>query len=226
MPKIYCVEDDEGIRELVIYALENNGFQAEGFEEGTQFLAKVKESIPDLVILDIMLPGENGWKILEILKDDSKLKDIPVIMLTAKSAEYDKVRGLNMGADDYITKPFGVMELISRVRAVLRRTNPSTSISLLSLNGVEMDYDKRRVTKDGELINLTYKEFELLYYLLKNQDIVLSREALMNHIWGYDFEGETRTVDVHIANIRQKLGSKGEIIQTIRNVGYKAGSLS
>jgi two-component system alkaline phosphatase synthesis response regulator PhoP len=226
MPKIYCVEDDEGIRELVIYALENNGFQAEGFEEGTQFLAKVKESIPDLVILDIMLPGENGWKILEILKDDSKLKDIPVIMLTAKSAEYDKVRGLNMGADDYITKPFGVMELISRVRAVLRRTNPSTSISMLSLNGVEMDYDKRRVTKDGELINLTYKEFELLYYLLKNQDIVLSREALMNHIWGYDFEGETRTVDVHIANIRQKLGSKGEIIQTIRNVGYKAGSLS
>lgn len=226
MPKIYCVEDDEGIRELVIYALENNGFQAEGFEEGTQFLAKVKESIPDLVILDIMLPGENGWKILEILKDDSKLKDIPVIMLTAKSAEYDKVRGLNMGADDYITKPFGVMELISRVRAVLRRTNPSTSISMLSLNGVEMDYDKRRVTKEGELINLTYKEFELLYYLLKNQDIVLSREALMNHIWGYDFEGETRTVDVHIANIRQKLGSKGEIIQTIRNVGYKAGSLS
>lgn len=226
MPKIYCVEDDEGIRELVIYALENNGFQAQGFEDGAQFLAKVKESIPDLVILDIMLPGENGWKILEILKDDSKLKDIPVIMLTAKSAEYDKVRGLNMGADDYISKPFGVMELISRVRAVLRRTNPSTSISRLSLNGVEMDYDKRRVTNDGELINLTYKEFELLYYLLKNQDIVLSREALMNHIWGYDFEGETRTVDVHIANIRQKLGSKGEIIQTIRNVGYKAGSLS
>lgn len=226
MPKIYCVEDDEGIRELVIYALENNGFQAQGFEEGSQFFAKVKESVPDLVILDIMLPGENGWKLLEKLKGDSKLKDIPVIMLTAKSAEYDKVRGLNMGADDYITKPFGVMELISRVRAVLRRTNPLTSIGMLSLNGVEMDYDKRRVTNDGEPINLTYKEFELLYYLLKNQDIVLSREALMNHIWGYDFEGETRTVDVHIANIRQKLGSKGEIIQTIRNVGYKAGSLS
>lgn len=226
MSKVYCVEDDESIRQLIVYALKNDGFEAEGFEDGNKFFSKVQSSMPDLILLDIMLPGEDGLKILEKLKADSTLKDIPIIMLTAKTSEFDKVKGLDMGADDYISKPFGVMELISRVKAVLRRTNAPSPSNILSLNDISIDYEKRIITAEGKTIDLTYKEFELLYYLLKNQDIVLTREILMNQIWGFDFEGGTRTVDVHIATLRQKLGEKGKLIQTIRNVGYKVGNIS
>lgn len=225
MSRVYCVEDDESIRELIVYALESSGYEAEGFESGDKLFSKVHDSIPDLILLDIMLPGDNGLEILEKLKADSKLKDISVIMLTAKTTEFDKVKGLDMGADDYIAKPFGVMELISRVKAVLRRTNPSPTNSDLTFDDISVDYEKRIVTVDDRLVKLTYKEFELLYYLLENQGIVLRREMLMNRVWGFDFEGETRTVDVHIATLRQKLGRKGELIQTVRNVGYTLGSL-
>lgn len=226
MSKVYCVEDDESIRQLIVYALKNDGFEAEGFEDGNKFLSKVHSLMPDLILLDIMLPGEDGLEILEKLKTDSTLKDIPVIMLTAKTSEFDKVKGLDMGADDYISKPFGVMELISRVKAVLRRTSIPSPSNVLSLDDISIDYEKRIITTEGKTIDLTYKEFELLYYLLKNQDIVLTREMIMNQIWGFDFEGETRTVDVHIATLRQKLGEKGKLIQTIRNVGYKVGNIS
>lgn len=226
MSKVYCVEDDESIRQLIVYALKNGGFEAVGFEDGNKFLSKVHNFMPDLILLDIMLPGENGLKILEKLKTDSTLKEIPVIMLTAKTSEFDKVKGLDMGADDYISKPFGIMELISRVKAVLRRTSIPSSSNVLSLDDISIDYEKRTITTEGKTIDLTYKEFELLYYLLKNQDIVLTREMIMNQIWGFNFEGETRTVDVHIATLRQKLGEKGKLIQTIRNVGYKVGNIS
>lgn len=226
MSKVYCVEDDESIRQLIVYALKNDGFEAEGFEDGNKFLSKVHSFMPDLILLDIMLPGEDGLEILEKLKTDSTLKDIPVIMLTAKTSEFDKVKGLDMGADDYISKPFGVMELISRVKAVLRRTSIPSPSNVLSLDDISIDYEKRIIKTEGKTIDLTYKEFELLYYLLKNQDIVLTREMIMNQIWGFDFEGETRTVDVHIATLRQKLGEKGKLIQTIRNVGYKVGNIS
>lgn len=226
MFKVYCVEDDESIRQLIVYALGNDGFEAEGFEDGGEFFSRVYTYPPDLILLDIMLPGEDGLKILEKLKFDPSLKDIPVIMITAKSSEFDKVKGLDMGADDYISKPFGVMELISRIKAVLRRTDISSPSNNLSFAGISIDYEKRRVKTDEKIINLTYKEFELLYFLLKNQDIVLTREMLMNQVWGFDFEGETRTVDVHIATLRQKLGDSGKLIQTIRNVGYKVGEIS
>jgi two-component system alkaline phosphatase synthesis response regulator PhoP len=225
MLKVYCVEDDESIRQLIVYALENGGFKAEGFEDGDKFFSKTYDYIPDLILLDIMLPGQDGLKILKRLKYEPTLKHIPIIMITAKSSEFDKVKALDMGADDYISKPFGVMELISRVKAVLRRTTPSTPSNNLSFSSINIDYEKRRVSVDEQIINLTYKEFELLYFLLKNQDIVLTREMLMNQVWGFDFEGETRTVDVHIATLRQKLGKEGKLIQTIRNVGYKVGSI-
>ena len=227
MSKIYCVEDDESIRQLIVYALSNSGYEAEGFDSGDDFFSKIHKSIPDLIILDIMLAGEDGLEILEKLKSSPKLKDIPVIMLTAKTTEFDKVKGLDMGADDYMTKPFGVMELISRVKSVLRRSNRSSysTSNSLSFNGIDILYEKRIARVEEEIIPLTYKEFELLYYLLKNQDIVLTREMLMNQVWGFDFEGESRTVDVHIATLRQKLGEKGKLIQTIRNVGYRLGAM-
>lgn len=224
MLKIYCVEDDENIRQLIVYALDNAGFAAEGFESGDDFFAKVYNASPDLILLDIMLPGNSGLKILEQIKCDPVLNKLPIIMVTAKTSEFDKVQGLDMGADDYISKPFGVMELISRVKAVLRRTNTSSSNNI-SFSGISIDYEKRQVSVDGKTVDLTYKQFELLYLLLKNQDIVLTREVLMNQVWGFDFAGETRTVDVHIASLRQKLGDKGKLIQTIRNVGYKVGLL-
>lgn len=221
MVKIYCVEDDESIRQLIVYALENAGFLAQGFEEGEEFFRKTREEIPDLILLDIMLPGQDGLEILGKLRSHPDLKDLPVIMLTAKSSEYDKVRGLDMGADDYIAKPFGVMELISRVKAVLRRSQPRSASERLSLGGINLDYGKRELSVQGEKIDLTYKEFELLYILMKNKDLVLTRKTLMNQVWGFDFEGETRTIDVHIASLRQKLGDESKRIETIRNVGYK-----
>lgn len=225
MFKVYCVEDDESIRELIVYALNNAEFQAEGFHSGDEFFAKAYDSSPDIILLDIMLPGEDGLKILEKLKSDFKLKDIPVIMLTAKTSEFDKVRGLDMGADDYIGKPFGVMELISRVKAVLRRTKTTSISDTIEFNHISMNYENRSIRIRGELVNLTYKEFELLYFLLKNREIVLTRETIIDRVWGFDFEGETRTVDVHIATLRQKLGEEGKLIKTIRNVGYKVENI-
>lgn len=225
MPNIYCVEDDKNIRELIVYALNNSDFNAIGFENAEQLYLAIDKSIPDLILLDIMLPGEDGLDILKQLKSQSITEYIPVIMITAKTSEYDKVIGLDMGADDYITKPFGVMELISRVKALLRRVNRDKSTNIISLNNITLNYDKRLVIVDDSPIQLTYKEFELLYYLLKNQNIVLSRDNILNAIWGFDFEGETRTVDVHIGVLRQKLGKSGQLIQTIRNVGYKIGGI-
>lgn len=225
MPKIFCIEDDESIRELIVYALNSSGFEGYGFESGEEFFLEVNKSIPNLILLDIMLPGDDGLTILSKLKKNHNTKDIPIIMLTAKTSEYDRVKGLDMGADDYISKPFGVMELISRVKAVLRRTGQVSSNNILSFDGIEIDYEKRTLRINNEIVRLTYKEFELLYYLLKNENIVLTREMIMNEVWGFDFEGETRTVDVHIGTLRQKLGESGKLIQTIRNVGYKVGDI-
>lgn len=225
MSRIYCVEDDESIRELIVYALNSSGYKGSGFESGEDFYFQLEKSLPDLILLDIMLPGEDGLTILKKIKKNSNTKDIPVILLTAKTTEYDIVKGLEMGADDYISKPFGVMELMSRIKAVLRRINPSNPNDIISLDSITIDYEKRIVKIDDEVVKLTYKEFELIYYLLKNQNIVLTREMIMNEVWGFDFEGETRTVDVHIGTLRQKLGESGKLIQTIRNVGYKVGDI-
>ena len=221
---IYCVEDDDNIRELVVYTLESTGLEAKGFAEGRSFLEALAFDTPELVLLDIMLPGEDGMQILRRLKSSSKTKDIPVIMVTAKGTEYDKVIGLDSGADDYVTKPFGMMELVSRIKAVLRRTGRiKTDTSELEINGVKIDLKKHEVTADGKTIVLTLKEFELLEKLMKNQNIVLTRDQLLTDIWGYDFDGETRTVDVHIRTLRQKLGEYGSMIETIRGVGYRIG---
>ena len=225
MPKIFCIEDDESIRELIVYALNSSGFEGYGFGKGEDFFLEINNVLPNLILLDIMLPGDDGLTILNKLKKNHSTKSIPVIMLTAKDSEYDRVKGLDMGADDYISKPFGVMELISRVKAVLRRTGQVTTTDTLTFEGIEMDYEKRILKINNEIVKLTYKEFELLYYLLKNQNIVLTREMMMNEVWGFDFEGETRTVDVHIGTLRQKLGESGKLIQTIRNVGYKVGDI-
>ncbi|GMG98006.1 response regulator transcription factor [Tepidimicrobium xylanilyticum] len=219
MPLIYCIEDDESIRELVVYALKNNGFEAVGFESGEGLF---NHPLPDLIILDIMLPGDDGYVLLKKLRSNFKTSDIPVIMLTAKTSEYDKVKSLDMGADDYIEKPFGIMELISRVKAVMRRTSRDRN-NKLNFNEISINYGKRLVTVNGKEISLTHKEFELLTYLMKNQGLVLSRNQIMNQVWGFDFEGETRTIDVHIRTLRLKLGDAGKYIQTIRNVGYKLG---
>lgn len=220
MPLIYCVEDDEDIRELVIYALKNNGFEAKGFEDGKELFDAPS---PDLIILDIMLPGEDGYSILKKLRANPITSDIPVIMLTVKNSEFDKVKALDMGADDYIEKPFGIMELISRIKAVLRRSNRNNKGKKLTYKEITIYYDKYLVTVDGKEVSLTHKEFQLLYYLMKNQGIVLSRNKIMNEIWGFDYEGETRTLDVHIRTLRLKLGDAGKYIQTVRNVGYKLG---
>lgn len=223
LKKVYCVEDDESIRNLIIYALKNNDFEVAGFEDSKSFFESLEE-IPDLILLDIMLPDEDGYEILSKLKSNSKTNNIPVIMLTSKTSEFDKVKGLDMGADDYIPKPFGVMELISRINAVLRRTKTvGVNEENLSIGNIEMDIERHRVTVHGEEVHLTYKEFELLNYLMSNQGIVLSRDKIMSTVWGFDFEGESRTVDVHIRTLRIKLSDSGKLIKTIRNVGYKIG---
>lgn len=222
MKQVFIVEDDQNIRELISYALNNNGYKARGFADAKGlYEALEKEEPPILFLLDIMLDGEDGYTILGTLKNRVETKEIPVIMLTAKTSEYDKVRGLDMGADDYITKPFGVMELLSRVKAVLRRYGDSEERSVLVHNEIEMDPQKRQTLVNGNAVQLTYKEFELLYYLMNNLDVVLSRDRIMNEIWGYEYAGETRTVDVHIRSLRQKLGDAGKYIKTVRNVGYK-----
>ena len=219
-PLIYCVEDDDSIRELICYALKSGGYQAEGFAESGDFWRRMEENTPRLVLLDIMLPGEDGMQLLHKMKNDAAQRNVPVIMLTAKTTELDKVAGLDAGADDYITKPFSVLELLSRVRAVLRRSQP-TGAETLSCGEVTMDPLRRTVTSCGHPVELTYKEFELLCYMMRNCDIVLSRTRLMENVWGFDFEGESRTVDMHIKTLRQQLGAGGSIIKTVRGVGYK-----
>lgn len=220
---IYCVEDDDNIRELVIYTLETTGLKARGFADGSAFMEALAFDTPELILLDIMLPGDDGMELLKKLKSSSKTKGIPVIMVTAKGTEYDKVIGLDSGADDYVTKPFGMMELVSRIKAVLRRSGKVEDRIDMELSGVRMDIKKHEVTVDGKQVALTLKEFELLEKLMRNQGIVLTRDQLLTEIWGYDFDGETRTVDVHIRTLRQKLGERGEIIQTVRGVGYRVG---
>lgn len=221
MSIIYCIEDDESIRDLIIYALTNSGYEAKGFESGEILY---DNSEPDLILLDIMLPGDDGYTILKNLKLNKKTSTIPVIMLTSKTNEYDKVKGLDMGADDYIEKPFGVMELISRIKAVLRRSNKTEeSTEKLCVEDLCIDNKKHIVTANGNEITLTYKEYELLNYLMKNKGLVISRDKLISEVWGYDFEGESRTVDVHVRTLRLKLGDAGRLIQTIRSVGYKIG---
>lgn len=220
---IFCVEDDANIRELIVYTLESTGFKACGFEEGASFFGAMSEEVPELVILDIMLPGMNGMEILTRMKADTRMKDIPVIMATAKGAEYEKVQALDAGADDYITKPFGMLELISRVKAVLRRSqkHQESIREVIEQKGIMIDLKKHEVLAGGECISLTLKEYELLKCLMQNPDVVLTRENLMAEIWGYDFCGETRTVDVHVRTLRQKLGEYGEQIETVRGVGYR-----
>ena len=223
MDKIYIIEDDENIRNLLKIALEGFGYEAEGFETAEEGLERIKEEVPSLAIFDWMLPGMDGLELLSKLKASPKNRDIPVIMLTAKGAEYDKVKALDAGADDYVTKPFGMMELVSRIKAVLRRTQKDTQDSqdVIVLGDIEMNTKKHEVTADGEVVTLTLKEYELLKRLMKNPNIVMTRDCLLEDIWGYDFDGETRTVDVHVRTLRQKLGKSGEKIETVRGVGYR-----
>ncbi len=220
---IFCVEDDSNIRELVVYTLETTGFQARGFENGREFWETLALETPRLVLLDIMLPGEDGIEILKKLKSSSRTREIPVIMVTAKGSEYDKVKGLDLGADDYVAKPFGMMELVSRIKAVLRRSEAGArdQKGILAAGDIEIDTKKHEVTAAGTVVNLTLKEYELLKRLMENQNVVMTRDRLLEEIWGYDFDGETRTVDVHVRTLRQKLGSCGEQIETVRGVGYR-----
>lgn len=218
---IYCVEDDRNIRELVVYTLSSTGMEAEGFEDGEVFFKALAERLPELILLDIMLPGDDGLTILKKLKEDKKTRDIPVIMVTAKGAEYDKVSGLDSGADDYVAKPFGMMELISRIKAVLRRTKKKEEAELLRAGKITINERKHEVEVEGKSVSLTLKEYEMLKRLIHNKGIVLTRDRLLEEIWGYDFDGETRTVDVHIRTLRQKLGTAGEVIETVRGVGYR-----
>ena len=219
---IYIVEDDSSIRELEKYALLNSGFTVEGFDNSKELYNALGTNLPVLIILDIMLPGEDGLNILKKIRQTPNYKYIPVIMVTAKTSEIDAVKGLDMGADDYITKPFGVMELISRIKAVLRRTQ-TQKVNTVSLDEITIDEERHIVYINGEQVELTYKEYEILKLLIINKGIVLTRDRLMENIWGYDFEQGNRTVDVHIQSLRKKVKSAGVHIKTIRNVGYKVG---
>ncbi|MDD3429618.1 MAG: response regulator transcription factor [Oscillospiraceae bacterium] len=218
---IFCVEDDSNIQNLVVYALQSSGFEANGFGDGAAFFGALQNQKPQLIILDIMLPDEDGISLLRKLKSNSSTAEIPVIMLTAKTSEYDKVMGLDSGADDYITKPFGIMELVSRVKAVLRRSAPKEKAGSLQLGQIKLNTATHTVTVNETEITLTFKEFALLHYLMCNAGLVLSREKLLSTVWGYDYEGETRTVDVHINTLRQKLGVCSATIETVRGVGYR-----
>ena len=222
MSKIYIVEDDENIRDIVIYALQSAGFKSLGYETGEELLTALDEELPSLILLDIMLPENDGLTILKKLRKMPKTKKLPIIMLTAKNSEYDKVKGLDMGADDYISKPFGVMELIARVNAVLRRGTAEEN-ERIEISGISIDNARRKIFANDKPVKLTFKEYELLYFLMKNAGLVLSRNKILETVWGYDFEGESRTVDMHIKTLRKKLGTSGELIKTVRNVGYKLG---
>ena len=216
---IYIVEDDRNIQEIELFALKNSGYQATGFETAKEFYKALNEKLPELILLDIMLPDEDGLSILKRLRSRADTQKIPVILVTAKTSEIDKVKGLDGGADDYIAKPFGVMEMIARVKALLRRSGGMEE-SLLTCGNVTLDGEKRMVYVDGKSIELTYKEIELLKLLMKNHGIVISRDVIMERVWDSSFEGESRTIDVHVRTLRQKLGDGGALIKTIRNVGY------
>lgn len=219
---IFCVEDDAGIRDLMIYTLSASGFRAVGFENAREFYAALADDTPELIMLDIMLPGEDGISILKRLKADARTADIPVIMATANGNEYDKVIGLDLGADDYLAKPFGMMEMASRVRAVLRRSGRAAEKQqLIRVGGLEMNLGEHIVTADGIRVQLTLKEFELLRTFMTSPGRAFTREQLLSSVWSEDFLGETRTVDVHVGTLRQKLGACGKYIRTVRGVGYK-----
>lgn len=225
MSLIYIVEDDVNIREIERYALKNSGFEVQEFECGRELYKAVEKKVPSLILLDIMLPNEDGLDILLELRNTKATRKVPIIMVTAKTTELDKVKGLDLGADDYMTKPFGIMELISRVKALLRRTEDVQEATVITNGEIVVDTDKRSVKVNEVSCELTFKEFELLKILLLNQGIVLSRDKIMDQVWGFEYEGESRTVDMHIKTLRQKLGSAGSVIKTVRNVGYMIDSL-
>lgn len=218
---IFIVEDDTNIREIESFALKNSGYLTEDFEDARTFYTALEKRLPDLILLDIMLPDEDGLSIVEKLRHNFRTSRIPIILVTAKTSELDKVKGLDIGADDYLTKPFGVMELISRVKALLRRSSSLVNESVQTCGAIQLDSDKRQVVVDNQMVELTFKEFELLKLLMVNAGNVLTRTVLMEKIWGTDFEGESRTLDMHIKTLRHKLGDEGFRIKTIRNVGYQ-----
>ena len=218
---IYIVEDDKNIREIEMFALKNSGYAVEEFENAKSFFSRTVEKVPDLVLLDIMLPDMDGLEIVKKLRSRPDTVRVPIILVTAKTTELDKVKGLDIGADDYLTKPFGVMELISRVKALLRRSRALQDDTQLVLGDITLDSERREVHVGGELCELTFKEFELLKLLMVNAGIVLHRDTIMSDVWGTDYEGESRTLDMHIKTLRQKLGEAGNMIKTVRNVGYK-----
>lgn len=218
---IWCVEDDMAIRDIEVYALNSTGFEARGFEDGTAFWEALQQERPELVVLDVMLPGIDGVELLRKIRASSEFGDLPVIMATAKGAEYDKVQSLDLGADDYIVKPFGVMELIARVKAVLRRCRTVKSENLLQMGGIVLNLEERTLTVDDRRVQVTYKEFELLRLFLNHPGMAFTRDQLFADVWGMDYAGETRTVDMHIRTLRRKLGKYGELIETVRNVGYR-----
>lgn len=218
---IWCVEDDAGIREIELYALTSTGFEARGFADGATFWEALQTERPELVLLDVMLPGEDGVSLLKKMKAAPAFAAIPVIMATAKGAEYDKIQSLDLGADDYLVKPFGVMEMVSRVKAVLRRCKPRESASVLTDGGLSLDLDQRTVTADGQRVQLTYKEFELLKLFLSHPGMAFPREQLFTQVWNMAYMDDSRTLDMHIRTLRQKLGAYGRRIETVRNVGYR-----
>ena len=219
--KIWCVEDDASIRDIEVYTLNSTGYEAQGFADGAAFFAALAEEIPALVLLDVMLPEENGVDILKKSRSTPETSTLPVIMATAKGMEYDKIQSLDLGADDYLVKPFGMMEMVSRVKAVLRRCKPSAVQHLLQAGGLVLNLDERIVTTDGTRARLTFKEFEILRMFLSHPGLVFTRDQIFSAVWGTDYVGETRTVDVHIRTLRQKLGKYGELIETVRHVGYR-----
>lgn len=221
MSVIWCVEDDPSIRELETYVLNTTGMEAYGFEDGTVFWETLQQKQPNLILLDVMLPGIDGVELLSRMKANEKFRDIPVIMATAKGTEYDKVQSLDLGADDYLVKPFGMMEMVSRVKAVLRRSQPRKNDRLLTLDELVLDLDQHIVSVSGERIALTYKEYELLKLFLSQPGVAFTREQLLQKVWNTEYVSESRTVDMHIRTLRQKLGSYGNIIETVRNVGYR-----
>ncbi len=221
MALVYIVEDDADIREMEAYALSSAGLSAESFPESKAFFQAVRDRIPDLVLLDIMLPGEDGMTVLRRLRADAATQAVPIIMVTAKTSEADKVRGLDSGADDYLVKPFGIMELVSRCKALLRRARRKSAV--LAFESIELDDDRHSVTVNGHETELTFKEYGLLKFLLENSGTPVTRDRLMEAVWGFAFTGETRTVDMHIKTLRKKLGPAGALIETVRNVGYRIG---
>lgn len=220
---IYLLEDDANIRNFVIYALENSGFNARGFEKPSEFFSVLPDEMPELLLLDLMLPEEDGLKVLNKLRSKSETKNLPIILLTAKSTEYDKVIGFDSGADDYITKPFSMLELLARIKALLRRADPKRDQNEYIVGDLAVNPSKHTVTVSGKVVTLTFKEFELLYLLISDEGTVFTRDDILRRVWGMEFDGENRTVDVHIRTLRAKLGDSGNLIETVRGMGYKIG---